>query len=45
MHSRHFDKVRAYWLAKLWNVTKVRNAVVKQWITADEFKEITGIDY
>lgn len=30
---------------RLWNKVKVRNAVVKGWITADEYKEITGEDY
>lgn len=29
----------------LWSIERVRNAVVKKWITADEFREITGEDY
>lgn len=31
--------------ARGWSLQKVKNAVVQGWITADEFKEITGEDY
>lgn len=44
-HSSHFYKVKNYWDQKLWNENRVRNAVIKQWITETEFKEITGVDY
>ena len=30
---------------RMWDIDKVRNAVVKGWITEEEFKLITGIDY
>jgi hypothetical protein len=30
---------------RLWSIERVRNAVVKEWITAEEFKEITGEQY
>lgn len=30
---------------RLWNIDQVRNAVVKGWITAEEFEEITGEPY
>lgn len=41
-HSKNYDKVRGYYNKKLWDVTRVRNAVVKGWITEEEFAEITG---
>ena len=44
-HSAHFEKVKHYYDQKLWNETRVRNAVVKGWITEAEFEEITGSDY
>ena len=30
---------------KMWNETRVRNAVKMGWITKEEFAEITGKDY
>lgn len=44
-HSKNFDKVKKYWDQRLWNEARVRNAVAKEWITKDEFKEITGKDF
>lgn len=44
-HSRYFEKVKNYWLTGLWNEARVRNAVVKNWITEQEFTEITGLPY
>lgn len=44
-HSAHFEKVKNYYDQKLWNETRVRNAVVKGWITEAEFEEITGNEY
>lgn len=43
--SRKFEKVKAYYDCGLWSIARVKNAVVKGWITAAEFKEITGEDY
>ncbi len=40
-----FDKVKNYYDRGLWNKTRVRNAVVKGWITVTEYEEITGIPY
>ena len=50
MHSNKFDKVKDYYNTlvngkRLWDSDRVRNAVVKNWITEEEFKEITGEDY
>lgn len=44
-HSKNYEKVKNYWDRGLWNETRVRNAVTKGWITAEEFTEITGITY
>ena len=30
---------------RLWSIGRVKNAVVKEWITTEEFKEITGEQY
>ena len=37
-----FEKVKTYYDRGLWNIERVRNAVIKKWITENEFKEITG---
>ena len=43
--SKHFKKVKAYYDSGLWNIARVRNAVVKGWITAEEFTLITNETY
>lgn len=43
--SKHYEKVKYYYFSGLWSLKKVRDAVVKGWITEEEFKEITGEDY
>ena len=43
--SKHFKKVKGYFDSGLWSVERVRNAVVKNWITAEEFETITGEMY
>ena len=45
MMSNKYEKVKYYYDNGLWNLAMVKNAVVKGWITAEEFKEITGQDY
>lgn len=40
-----FPKIKDYYDKGLWDFEMVRNAVVKEKITAEEFKEITGEDY
>lgn len=44
-HSKNFNKVKQYYDNRLWGIERVREAVVKNWITPEEFKEITGEDY
>lgn len=43
--SANYEKVKNYYDKQLWTEAQVKMAVVKIWITADEYKEITGIDY
>lgn len=43
--SKMYEKVKKYYDKGLWKIQAVRNAVVKGWITEEEFKEITGEDY
>lgn len=43
--SPKFNRVKGYYDAGLWNKTMVRNAVVKGWITAEEYEVITGERY
>ena len=45
MNSKKHDKVKGYYDKGLWNKTMCRDAVVKGWITPEEFKEITGEEY
>lgn len=42
--SRHFDKVKGFYDSGLWSVTRVRNAVIKGWITEEEFEMIVGYE-
>lgn len=44
-HSKNFNKVRDFYINKLWDINRVRNAVVKGWITEEEYYEITGEIY
>ena len=44
-HSKNYNKVKAYYEEDFWNENKVRNAVVKGWITEEEFFDIVGIKY
>lgn len=43
--SNKFEKVKSYYERGLWDISRVRNAVVKRWITAEEFFMITGEIY
>lgn len=40
-----FEKVREYFERGLWDIARVRNAVIKGWITPEEFETITGEKY
>jgi len=43
--SKKYELVKEYYDNGLWNLTRVKNAVVKGWITAEEFETITGQPY
>ena len=45
MHSKNFQNIKNWYGMGLWGLERVKNAVVKGWITATEYKEITGKDY
>lgn len=40
-HSKNFYKVKDYYDGGYWTLDRVKRAVVKEWITADEYREIT----
>lgn len=44
-HSKNYQKVKRYYDMKMWEKTRVRNAVKMGWITEAEFQEITGEEY
>lgn len=44
-HSAKFDLVKGYFESGLWRKKALRNAVIKEWITAGEYEEITGEVY
>lgn len=40
-----YERVKGYYEAGLWDLKRVKNAVLKKWITASEYAEITGSEY
>ena len=45
MAQSKYDKVRSYYERGLWSINRVRDAVAKDWITREQFEEITGVPY
>lgn len=45
MHSSMYESILTWYNLKVWDETKVRNAVIKGKITPEEFTEITGLPY
>lgn len=43
--SKKYIKVKGYYNKGFWSLRQVGDAVKKCWVTAEEFKEITGEDY
>ena len=43
--SKKFNKVKKFYDDELWTKEQVHNAVVKEWITAEEYEMITGEIY
>ena len=44
-YSEKFLLVKGYYDEGKWKKKAVRNAVIKEWITAAEYEEITGEQY
>ncbi len=44
-YSKNYEKVRQFYNMKMWDLNRVKNAVVKKWITKAEYAEITGEEY
>jgi uncharacterized XkdX family phage protein len=42
MMSTKYEKVKGYYVKNLWSKNQVYHAVLKGWITAEEYMEITG---
>lgn len=40
--SKNFEKVKKFYKEELWDRERVKMAVIKSWITKQEFEEITG---
>lgn len=40
--SKMFEKIKMYYGSGLWNEIRVRNMVIKEIITAEEFEQIVG---
>lgn len=45
MRSKKYALVKKYYDKGLWTAVAVRNAVVKGWITAEEYELIIGTPY
>ena len=43
--SAKYEDVKRFYDFGMWDIVKVRNAVRKNWITAEEFRTITGTEY
>ena len=43
--SKKYNLVKKYYDKGLWKIGAVRNAVVKKWITEEEYRAITGEAY
>lgn len=43
--SKKYNLVKKYYDKGLWKIGAVRNAVVKKWITGEEYRAITGEAY
>ena len=44
MASKRYELVKGYFEKRLWTKKMLKNAVVKGWITQDEYDEIVGVE-
>lgn len=45
MAKSKYEKVKDYFDRELWNISRVKDSVKKDWITPGQFLEITGQVY
>ena len=45
MHSKMFDKIKLWYETGKWSKNAVKNAVIKNVITTQEYEEIVGEPY
>lgn len=43
--SDMYTKIKRWYDSGFWSIKKVRDAVERNWITEEEFEEITGVEY
>ena len=43
--SKKFKQIQYWYKTGMWSIEKVRDAVVKGWITEEEYEQITGEPY
>lgn len=43
--SKNFNKVKQYYESNVWNISQVKRAVEKKWITEEEYVIITNQIY
>lgn len=41
-HSKKYYQIKEWYDNLMWSKNKVRNAVIKNWITEDEYLQIVG---
>lgn len=44
-HGKNYEKVKRYYNMGVWTKKMVYNAVAKDWINPEDYKELTGEDY
>lgn len=45
MESKNYQKIKRYYDHGKWTKAMVANAVIKKWITAEEYEQIVGEPY
>lgn len=45
MAQSKYEKVKSYYDRGLWGISRVHDAVIKNWITPAQFEEITGVSF
>lgn len=44
MASKRYELVKGYYYKRLWTRKMLKNAVIKGWITQDEYDGIVGVE-